>query len=90
MEIKSNIPVQLVSVFSTLGEITPSWFRYEDESHKIIKVQISEIISKKELNFVGIKMIQFICKALVLDTMRMFELRYHILSHKWTLHQMIY
>lgn len=87
---KVNIPVQLVSVFSTLGEITPKWFRYEEEEHGVVKVDIDEIVSFKEINFVGIKMIQYICKARINERNRMFELRYEINSHKWTFHQMIY
>lgn len=87
---KVNIPVQLVSVFSTLGDITPRWFRYEEEDHGIVKVDISEIVSVKEINFVGIKMLQYLCKAKINEQNRMFELRYEITTHRWTFYQMIY
>lgn len=87
---KVNIPVQLVSVFSTLGDITPRWFRYEEEDLGIVRVDIGEIIAVKEINFVGIKMLQYICKARINQQDRMFELRYEINSHRWTFHQMIY
>lgn len=88
-ENKINIPIQLVSVCSTLGNITPKWFRYEEQEHQIIKVEISEVVTQNDINFVGIKMIQYICKAKIYDKERLFELRYDINSHRWTFHQML-
>lgn len=88
-ENKINIPIQLVSVCSTLGDITPRWFRYEDEERLIIKVQISEVVTQNNISFVGIKMIQYICKAKIQEKERLFELRYDINSHKWIFHQML-
>lgn len=84
-----NIPIQLVSVFSTQGDICPRWFRYENDRHEILKVDINEILMKKEIQFVGIRMIQYICKAIMDGDERLFELRYDILAHKWTLYQLL-
>lgn len=86
---KSNIPIQLDCLCSTQGNITPRWFRYEDENHQRYTVSIDKVLSQKELNFVGIKMLQFVCSASMNGTSRIFELRYHISSHKWTLFQML-
>ena len=83
-----NIPIQLDCVCSTQGNITPRWFRYEDENHKRYTVEIDRILAQKELNFVGIKMLQFICAASINEMDRIFEIRYNVFMHKWTFFQM--
>ncbi len=87
---KQNVPIQLDSVFSTQGAVTPRWFRYEDEEHQIHTVKIERIISEKEIQYVGIRMLQYICVASIAEQERLFELRYHISTHKWTLFQMLH
>ena len=89
MEIITNVPIQLLSVCSTQGELKPLWFRFEDEEHQICKINIDKIISHKEINYVGMKMLQFICGARIFDCERIFELRYNIVSHKWSFYQML-
>lgn len=84
-----NIPIQLDCVCSTQGNITPRWFRYEDEDHQRYTVRIDRILSQKELNFVGIKMLQFVCTASINGMERIFEIRYNILLHKWLFFQML-
>lgn len=63
----ANVPIQLDNICSTQGEISPRWFRFEDEDHIIHIVKIQKIISRKDINFVGIRMIQFICKTIEED-----------------------
>jgi len=84
-----NTPIQLDSVCSTQGMITPRWFRFEDEEHSIHTVKIEKIFSHKEINFVGIRMLQFICGARIGEQEKIFELRYHVATHKWTLFQIL-
>jgi len=86
---ETNIPIQLDSVCSTQGTFTPRWFRYEDEEHQICIVKIERIISEKELNFVGVRVLQFICAALMGEDEKLFELRYYVGSHKWTFFKML-
>ncbi len=43
MELDANYPIQIFSVTSTLGEITPLRFRYENIEHEIITVNVDEI-----------------------------------------------
>lgn len=88
-EEEMNMPIQLDSVCSTKGEFTPRWFRYENKEHQIEKVTIEKILSYKEINFVGLKMIQYICTATVEEQERIFELRYNVTSHKWTFFRML-
>lgn len=89
MEVLVNIPIQLDSVCSTLGIFTPRWFRYEDSRHEIYTIKINRIVNQKEINFVGIKMLQFICASDFEGRERIFELRYHLTSHRWIFFQML-
>ena len=85
-----NIPIQLCNICNTKGDITPRWFRFEDEEHCIHTIKILSIVSHKEINYVGIKMIQFICKTYEEDNNNkenLIELRYNILTHRWIFFQ---
>lgn len=85
-----NIPIQAGSVTDTTGKIIPIWFRYEDPNeHEVHMVKIEKVLSTKEINYVGYKMIQFVCNADVEEQRRIFELRYSIGTHKWVFFQML-
>lgn len=85
-----NIPTQVAQVTDTTGKIKPIWFRYEDPvSHEIMTIDRLNVLSQKEINYVGFKMIQFVCSAQFGEMKRLFELRYNIGTHKWTLYQML-
>jgi hypothetical protein len=84
-----NIPIQLDSVCSTQGTFTPRWFRFEDEENQIQTVKIQRIVSEKELNYVGVRVLQYICAAAFKDEEKIFELRYYVGSHKWTFFKML-
>lgn len=80
-----NIPIQLISVCSTQGKLTPLSFRYEDENHEIITVKVLHTQCCRENHFVGINEDSFLCTALVNEIEHTFELNYNIPNHKWTL-----
>ncbi len=87
-----NIPIQLCNICSTQGEITPRWFRFEDEAHEIHTIHVTQIISQKDIDFVGIRMIQYICRTQEGDEqgeMHLVELRYNIITHRWSFFQML-
>jgi len=86
----ANMPIQLFSVANTTGELIPLVFRWEDHSHAIHRIRISEVLSHREAATCGIPHIIYICRAREEnDTSHIFELRYYILSHKWTLFRML-
>ena len=85
-----NIPIQLVSSCSTLGDFTPLSFRYEDNTHHIHTVHITDIIHKKENHYNGIHEPLFTCTSKELENTRYFELKYNINTHKWSIFRMIF
>lgn len=83
-------PVDVISLCSANGDIQPLRLRMEDEAHQLIRVDIEEIISCKEVQFVGIEALLFLCRATVQERKWLFELKYTIRTHTWNLHRKVY
>ncbi|MDO4478770.1 MAG: hypothetical protein Q4B73_07015 [Lachnospiraceae bacterium] len=80
-----HIPIQIISVCSTKGDMTPLRFRFEDDRHELHTVTISRILSTKATAYGGVHCLQFTCLAPVGDRERQLTLRYNVLSHTWVL-----
>ena len=89
MEQTVNIPIQLISCCSTMGDITPLRFRFELEDHSLVTVNIDKILAHKDTSFNGIREIQYTCQANIAEEMKLFTLTYNINSHKWKLFRML-
>lgn len=83
-------PVDVISLCSANGDIRPLRLRMEDETHQLLRVDIDEIISCKEVQFVGIEALIFLCRATVQERNWLFELRYTVRSHNWSLIRKVY
>lgn len=78
-------PVDVISVCSANGDIRPLRFRMEDEHHQLLRVDIDEVISSRQIQYVGIEAQVFLCRATVGERLWLFELKYTIRSHNWCL-----
>lgn len=83
-------PVDVISICSASGDIRPLRLRMEDENHQLLRVDIDEILSCKEVQFVGIEAKIFLCRATVQGKRWLFELRYTIRTHSWCLLRRVY
>lgn len=83
-------PVEVISVCSANGDIRPLRFRMEDEAHRLLRVDIDEVISSKEIQYAGIEAHIFLCRATVEQRKWLFELKYTIRSHNWCLLRKVY
>ncbi len=83
-------PVDVISVCSACGEIRPLRLRMEDEQHRLLRIDIEEVISTKPIQYVGIEALIFLCKAMVAGKQWLFELKYTIRTHSWCLQRRIY
>lgn len=84
-----NVPIQLFGACSTLGDMTPLWFRYEDEEHGIVTVKVQEVVSSREEKHCGREYISLVCWSGVREQRRLIELRYRISTHKWSLFRIL-
>lgn len=82
---QKNKPVDVIAMYSAAGEIRPLRLRMEDEHHQLMRVDIEEIISVKQIQYVGIEAHVFLCRAIVRQQEWLFELRYTIRTHSWCL-----
>jgi len=89
--LEQNIcPVDVISLCSANGDIRPLRLRMEDEAHQLLRVDIDEIISCREIQFVGIEALVFLCRATVRERKWLFELKYTIRTHMWSLLRKVY
>ncbi len=84
------IPVDVISICSASGEIRPLRLRMEDEQHQLLRIDIEEIISRKEIQYVGIEATVYLCRAKVRGQKWLFELKYTIRTHTWCLIRKVY
>lgn len=85
-----NLPIQMIFACNTDGTIRPIRFRYEDKEHNLISVDVTEVRTINEIHYAGIEILSCICKAVVENAEKMFEVRYFIKTHKWVLFDVIY
>ena len=83
-------PVDVISMCSANGDILPLRLRIEDEEHQLLRIDIEEVISSKKIQYVGIEAHVFLCKANVKGRQWLFELKYTIRSHCWSLLRKVY
>ena len=82
-------PVDVISMCSASGEIRPLRLRMEDEEHQLLRIDIEEIISTKEIQYLGIEATIYLCRARVREKQWLFELKYTIRTHCWCLFRRI-
>lgn len=85
-----NQKVEVISLCGTDGEIRPLRFRMEDAQHRLLRVDITEVVNVKPIQYVGVEAQIFLCKALLEGKEHMFELKYTIRTHTWCLHRSVY
>ena len=84
-----NVPVEMISRCSTLGEMIPIKFRMENASHEIIIAKIEEVVYKKESNFAGVRTFEYGCKINLEGREQLLELSYQVTSHKWVVKKIV-
>ena len=85
-----NLQIEMISVCGTDGTLTPLSFRMEDEEQCLQTVAISQVVSSRTIQYAGIDAIQYLCKARLAGKERLFELRYTVRTHCWTLFRTVY
>ena len=83
-------PVEVLSFCSADGQIRPLRFRLEDEDHQLVRVDIDEVISVKQIQYVGIEAFVFLCRATLQGKKWLFELKYTVRTHTWCLLRSVY
>lgn len=82
---KNTCPVDVISMCSAAGDIYPLRLRILDDNRQYIRVDIDEVVCCKKIQYVGNESHVFICKATVHGRAWLFELKYAIRDHNWSL-----
>ena len=85
-----NVQIEMICVCAADGKLTPLRFRLENEDHCLQTVSIDQVRVSKPIQYAGIDAIQYLCKAIMDDKERLFELRYTVKTHRWSLFRVVY
>ena len=83
-------PVDVIAMCAASGDIRPLRLRMEDEAHQLLRIDIEEILSIRQIQYVGIEATVFLCRATVRQKRWLFELKYTIRTHSWCLIRKVY
>lgn len=83
-------PVDVIAVCLASGQMQPLRVRLEGEDRQLIRLDISRVVSVREVAYVGIEAMIYLCQAEAGERRHLFELRYTIRSHHWDLMQWVY
>ena len=87
---QTALPVDVISMCSTGGDIRPLRLRMENEEHQLLRIDIDEVVSVRYVQYVGIEAQIFLCRAMFQGKQCMFELKYTIRTHSWCLLRKVY
>ena len=83
-------PVDVISVCSADGDIRPLRMRLKEDGYQFIRIDIDEVVSIKHIPYVGVESQVFLCRATVRGKPLLFELKYAIRTHSWSLTRRMY
>ena len=75
--------VDMISLCSADGQVYPLRFRVENDIGELIRVNIDEIIDRKEIPYIGVESYTYLCRASAQQHRFVVELKYYIRSHTW-------
>ena len=80
-----NMPVEMISLCDDGGKLRPLRFRYQDAAQQMVVVRVEEVVYQKESQQAGLAACLFVCREQLGERQRVFELRYAVREHRWTL-----
>ena len=78
-------PVDVISLCSAAGDIRPLRLRLEDERQELRRVDVIEVVSVKQIPYVGAEAYLYVCRVNSEGNPGLVELEYGIRSHTWRL-----
>lgn len=78
-------PVDVISLCSAGGELRPLRLRLENGEHQLLRMDIEEILSVRQIPYVGAEAYLFRCRVSHEGFRWLVELRYSIRTHSWCL-----
>lgn len=82
--------IEMISVCGSDGKLTPIRFRMEREDQSMQVVPILQVMCCNPVQYAGIDALQYLCKGKVNEQEKMFELRYTLKTHCWSIYRVVY
>ena len=76
--------VEMISVCGADGRNTPIRFRMEGEDQEL------QVMYCNPIQYAGIDALQYLCKGKVREQEKLFELRYTLKTHCWSIFRIVY
>ena len=73
-----NLPIQVLSCCDACGNLQP------------LRFSVTEIVDGRRVEYVGLEAFVFLCKAHLDGREKLYELRYTVATHRWTLAKEVY
>ena len=83
-------PVDVISVCRKDGTIEPLRMQVEDDRKQMVRVDIEEIVGKREIPHAGVEARVFLCRGTMESISCMFEIKYAFRSHCWSILRRVY
>jgi hypothetical protein len=80
-------PVEMVCEFNRTGEVVLNIFRIEGKNGPEV-VQVDRVLRCEEEKLAGNKMLKFLCESEIHGKIRIYEIKYELLTCKWVLFRM--
>ena len=80
-----NKPIDVISLCSADGAIQPLRFQINEDGQSAVRINIDQVISMKPVMMVGIESMIFLCRCSIAGVSRLFEIKYTVRSHTWSL-----
>lgn len=75
--------VDMIALTSADGQVRPLRFRVRDAAGELIRVDVDEVVSRKETPYVGVEAYTYVCRATSRQRQLLVELKYYIRAHTW-------
>lgn len=82
--------VEMISVCGSDGRITPIRFRMEGEDQQMQVVPILQVMCCNSIQQAGVDALQYLCKCRLREQEKLFELRYTLKNHCWSIFRVVY
>ena len=83
-------PVDMISVCRADGSIEPLRMQVENDRKELVRVDIEQIVGKREIPHVGVEARVFLCRGTMASRDCMFEVKYTYRSHCWSVLRRVY
>ncbi len=78
-------PVDVISVCNADGSIRPLRLRLEGEDKALVRVDVEQVLSIREVPYVGVEALIFRCRGRSPDRLLLFELKFLLRQHSWSI-----